>query len=130
MGVLTRRKLIIKFILWPSNYSPVKKKEWKQEMCITLNLSVHQWFCSACVHGWFIGLTFFTWFNLICYHSPILPQSIPRDKSSTLCPVVGNCLKWSPHTVRGRGKSKVTSLWFCEVCVVSHLVCTELWNLR
>lgn len=130
MGVLTRRKLIIKFILWPSNYSPVKKKEWKQEMCITLNLSVHQWFCSACVHGWFIGLTFFTWFNLICYHSPILPQSIPRDKSSTLCPVVGNCLKWSPHTVRGWGKSKVTSLWFCEVCVVSHLVCTELWNLR
>ena len=128
-GVLSRWKLITNFFLWPSNYSPIKKKKgWEQEMNITLNLSVHQWFCFACADGWFMGLTFFTWFNLICYHPPSFPWANPRDKSSSLCSGMGKCLKWSCPEGRGRGKSKVISFWFCEVCVICHTVCTELWN--
>ena len=62
----------------------------------------------------------------------LLPSSPgnPQGKSSSSSPGVGNCLKRYCPRSREWGKSKITSLWFCEVRVISRAVCTKLRNIR
>ena len=43
------------------------------------------------------------------------PPGNPGDKSSPSVPGVGNCLKLSCPGGRGRGKSKITACYSCEV---------------
>ena len=57
-------------------------------------------------------------------HGSIWPVTTPpRDKSSFSGPAVGNCVKRCCARGRGWGKSKITSLWFCEVLVIPCTVC-------
>ena len=60
-------------------------------------------------------------------HGSIWPATIPppgnpRDKSSFSRLGLGNCLKRSCPGGRGWGKSKITTLWFCEARVISCAV--------
>ena len=54
----------------------------------------------------------------------------PQDKSSTLGPGVGNCLKQSCPGAGGRGKSKVTSLWFCDIMCYFSLSLSEAREMK
>ena len=111
------------FLIQPTTY--LNKNIWQlctEKQKITTNpspwqnLPLRAWAEDAVMHGSIL---------LVTITPPPTPGQ-PRDKSSPLGLGVGNlliyCCKRSCNGSGGGANKKISSLWFCEVCIISCTV--------